>query len=69
MTTYKTLNTEKTNINGIEIIVTTIQKTIHTQNPFIHNYFTMTINGNSVGSHELQKRQVDFYTNNYKLYI
>ena len=68
MTTYKTLNTETTNNNGTEIVVTTIEKTINTMTPFVSTYFTMTINGNSVGSHELQQRQVDFYTENYKIY-
>ena len=69
MTNYKTLNTETIKINNIEILINTVQKTINTNNPFVHNYFTMTINGNFVGGHELQKSEVDFYTKNYKLYI
>ena len=69
MTTYKTLNTETTNNNGTKIVVTTIQKTINvTETPFVNTYFAMTVNGNSVGSHELQQNQVDFYTENYKIY-
>jgi len=68
MTTYKTLNTETTNKNGIEIVVTTIEKTINTMIPFVKTYFTMTVNGNSVGPHELQQRHVDFYTKNSKMY-
>ena len=69
MTNYKTLNTETIKINNIEILINTVQKTINTNNPFVHNYFTTTINANFVGGHELQKSEVDFYTKNYKLYI
>ncbi len=70
MTTFKTLNTETTNKNGIEIVVTTIEKTINvTKTPFVNTYFEMTVNGNSVGSHEMSKSQVDFYNDNYELYI
>lgn len=69
MTTYKTLNTETSNNNGIEIVVTTIEKTINvTQTPFVNTYFEMTVNGNVVGSHEMSKFEVDFYTENAKIY-
>jgi len=69
MTTRKTLNTETTNKNGIKIVVTTIEKTINvTETPFINTYFEMTINGNRVGSNEMDKFQVDWYTLNCKTY-
>jgi hypothetical protein len=69
MTSRKTLNTETTNINGTEIIVTTIEKTIDvTETPFVNTYFIMTVNGNRVGSDEMCQFQVDFYTENYKIY-
>ncbi len=70
MTTFKTLNTETTNQNGIEIVVTTIEKTINvTKTPFVNTYFEMTVNGNSVGSHEMSQSEVNFYNENYKLDI
>ena len=68
-TTYKTLNTETTNKNGIEIVVTEIEKTIDvTETPFVNTYFEMTVNGNRVGSHEMCQFQVDWYTDNCKTY-
>ena len=70
MTTFKTLNIETTNNNGTEIVVTTIEKTINvTKIPFLKTYFEMTVNGNSVGSHEMSKSEVDFYTENCKIYV
>ena len=69
MTTYKTLNTQTSNNNGIKIVLTTIEKTINvTQTPFVNTYFEMTINGNVVGSHEMSQFEVDFYTENAKIY-
>jgi len=69
MTTYKVLMTETTIKGGIEIEVTTIEKTIHLSNPFTSTYYEMTINGNAVGSNEMNQNQVDWYTENYKEYI
>lgn len=69
MTTYKELKLEKTIKGGIEIEVTTIEKTIHLDNPFITTYYKMTINGNAVGSNEMNQNQVDWYTENYETYI
>lgn len=69
MTTFKTLNTATTINNGIEIVVTTIEKTINvTRTPFVNTYFEMTVNGNAVGSHEMSQREVDFYTENASIY-
>ena len=69
MTTYKTLASETTIKNGIEIVVTTIFKEIHLSNPFSTIFYEMTIDGNSVGSHEMKKNQVDWYMENYETYI
>jgi len=44
MTTRKTLTSETTIKNEIEIVVTTILKTIHLSNPFTSTYYEMTIN-------------------------
>ena len=69
MTTFKTLNTATTINNGIEIVVTTIEKTINvTRAPFVNTYFEMTVNGNAVGSHEMSQREVDFYIENASIY-
>jgi hypothetical protein len=68
MTTRKTINTEIINKNGIEIIIKTIQKTIHLTDPYVKKYFKMTINGNAVGSNEMGSHQVAWYTKNCRLY-
>tara|TARA_R110001606_G_scaffold86939_1_gene196453 strand:+ start:371 stop:571 length:201 start_codon:yes stop_codon:yes gene_type:complete len=55
---------------GIEIEVTTILKTVnYRDNPIITTYYEMTINGNEVGSNEMNRNQVDWYTENYEAYI
>ena len=69
MATYKELMTETTIKEGIEIEVTTILKTINFDNPLITTYYEMTINGNAVGSNEMNKNQVDWYIENYETYI
>tara|TARA_R110002072_G_scaffold138083_3_gene281054 strand:- start:156 stop:362 length:207 start_codon:yes stop_codon:yes gene_type:complete len=62
--------TETTIKGGIEIEVTTILKTVnYRDNPIMTAYYEMTINGNAVGSNEMNQNQVDWYTENYKEYI
>ena len=69
MTTYETLNSETTIKSGIEIVVTTIFKKIHLSNPFTTIFYEMTIDGNSVGSYEMKKNEVNWYIENYETYI
>ena len=70
MTTYKILISETTIKGGIEIEVTTILKTVnYRDNPIMTAYYEMTINGNEVGSNEMNRKQVDWYTENYEAYI
>ena len=70
MTTYKILMSETTIKEGIEIEVITILKTVnYRDNPIMSAHYEMTINGNPVGSDEMNSKQVDWYKENYKEYI
>ena len=69
MTTYKVLMKESKIKEGIKIEVTTILKTIILDWTFSTTYYQMTINGNPVGSDEMNSKQVDWYNENYKAYI
>jgi hypothetical protein len=69
MTTFKTVNTERINAGGIDIVIKTIEKTIHLTKPFVKRFFEMTINGNEVGSFEMMTHQKNWYLKNYKFYV
>ena len=65
MTTYKTLNIQEKTINTHSVIVKEILKTIKTgsSQDLDVKYFEVFINGNSIGSHEVGQRQLDWMLN------
>ena len=70
MTTYKVIETKNYQVNKNNVIIEKIEKTINvTQTPYINTYYTLSVNGEIIGSDEVNEFELNWQLKNNPIIV
>jgi len=70
MITYKVIETRNETINNNNIVIEKIEKTINVgKSPFINTYYTLTVNGEGLGSNEVTEFELAWQLENNPIIV
>jgi hypothetical protein len=70
LTSYRVIETRNETINNNNIVIEKIEKTINVgKSPFINSYYTLTVNGEGLGSNEVTEFELDWHLKNNPIIV